>query len=109
MSLINDALRRKDQEKKGPLLEKSDGSPMQPVLPADPSRSKFLGPILVVLIGIILLVSAILFWKGWQTKNELAAAAKQQASVPAPTAPVEPAVESLSIPATPVVATPAVA
>jgi hypothetical protein len=87
MSLINDALRRKNQEK-NPTPEKSDGSPMEPVHPPARNRASFLGPILLVLIVVVLALAALFFWKGLQTKKELAAA-KQQTPTAAATVPEE--------------------
>lgn len=103
MSLINDALRRKDQEKKAPTPEKSDGSPMQPVHPPSRDRASLLGPMLMLVIVLLLLVAAILFWKGLHTKNQVTVAAAPPATVqPPPPAPLENATVAPPVPATPV-------
>lgn len=80
MSLINDALRRKNQEKK-PTPEKSDGSPMEPVQPPARNHVSFFGPILLILIVVVLALAALFFWKGLEAKKELAAAKKQMPNV----------------------------
>lgn len=84
MSLINDALRRKKQENKEPAPESSDGSPMQPVHPSSSDKSSPLRAILMTLIVLMLLVAALLFWKGLQTKKELAAAHARDAQMVLP-------------------------
>ena len=78
MSLINDALRRKGQEKKETTPEKSDGSPMEPVHPVSRDKVSYLGPILMVLIVFVLFLAGLLFWKGLQTKKELGATSPKQ-------------------------------
>lgn len=108
MSLINDALRRANQGKKEP--EKSDGAPMQPVHAPTRDRASFLGPILLTLIVLVLMMAAFLFWKGMQTKKELAAADKKLIAPPrvAPTVPAEPkplVQAAPAIPAPPIIAT----
>jgi hypothetical protein len=87
MSLINDALRRKNQQK-NPTSEKPDGSPMEPVQPAARNRVSFLAPILLLLIVLVLALAALFFWKGLEAKKELAAA-KQQTPTAAATVPAE--------------------
>ena len=87
MSLINDALRRKNQEK-NPTPEKSDGSPMEPVQPSARNRVSLLAPVLLVLIVVVLALAALFFWKGMQPKKELAAT-KQTTTSPVAVPPTE--------------------
>lgn len=102
MSLINDALRRKNQEKRETTPEKSDGTPMQAVHPPHQPVS-LLKPVLIVVIVLLLVVAALLFWQGWQTKIELAKVAKSQ--TPLQSSPLGPEENAKMIPlavATPV-------
>jgi hypothetical protein len=112
MSLINDALRRKKQESKEPAPETSGGSPMQPVAPTTRDKASYLGPILMTLIILVLLLAALLFWKGIETKKQLAAATQSQTL--APTSPValaetKPAVAPVPVAAIPTNPSPSVA
>jgi cytoskeletal protein RodZ len=70
MSLINDALRRANQEKKNRPPDPSGGAPMHPVNPPPQSRTSFFGPILIVLIAMILLGAGWFFWKGSQANSK---------------------------------------
>lgn len=91
MSLINDALRRANQEKKEQAQAPADGAPMQPVQRSSQDRVSFLGPILLTLIVLVLIAAAFLFWKGIETKKELARATAQLQPSPKATAiPAEP-------------------
>jgi len=73
MSLINDALRRKKEEKDKATPQGSDGTPMQPVHSSASDSAFPLKAILAVVIVLMLLVASMLFWKAMKSKKQLAA------------------------------------
>lgn len=106
MSLINDALRRKDQEKKKAAAETSEGAPMQAVHPQSQNNPPMLKLILLALIVLVLGLAALLLWKGLETRNELANATAAHVSLPpAPPAPL-PVAPTPAVSVAPVAAVP---
>ena len=66
MSLINDALRRKDDAKRNPGSTPASGAPMQPVHSAPKSDASPFGPILLIVIAIVVVLGGWFLFKGWR-------------------------------------------
>ena len=108
MSLINDALRRKDQGQKTAAPQKADGAPMEAVQPAARSNASYLAPILITLIVLVLVMAGLLLWKGFQTQKQIVVTEKALVAPvqTAPVAPIAPVPAVVPAPAPVVAATP---
>jgi len=66
MSLINDALRRKEDAKRNPGSTPASGAPMQPVHSAPKSDASPFGPVLLIVIAIVVVLGGWFLFKGWR-------------------------------------------
>lgn len=82
MSLINDALRRANQEKKAQPPESSDGAQMQPVQSPQRTTSLAFPMLLVFLLGVVLTCAGWFFWKAFSAKSPVVANAPASNSQP---------------------------
>ncbi len=88
MSLINDALRRANQQKEQ--APAPEGSPMQPAHHPERTKVSFAGPMLLIFfLGVVLTCAAWFFWKALSGKSTSAPATQEaSSSVPPEVVPV---------------------